>query len=97
MKLNLKDLYRAFEQAEEGVTTPIDGVNTYLLEKVLRPTLQGKAPRLQEIDYSKFEDDDISDLADYCERLGRSVVKLEQFTGAVAAIEAIPSHSRQFC
>lgn len=97
MKLHLKDLCRAFRQAEEAETTSAEGVNPYLLEKVLRPTLQGKAPMLKDIDYDQFEDSDISELADYCERLENTSRKLEQFVGAVANIRAVPCRSRRFC
>ena len=97
MKLNLKELSHAFRKLKEEETVSSNGVNSYLLEKVLLPTLQGNAPMLKDIDYSQFEDDDISDLANYCESLMAESNRLMQFVGAVASIEAVPCCSRQFC
>lgn len=97
MKLNLKNLCREFAEAKEAETTPTDGVNPYLLEEVLRPVLRGNSLTLRAIDYNQFEDDDISDLADYCERLEVTSRKLEQFVGAVTLLKAFSSRSRQFC
>lgn len=97
MKLDLTNLCREFMSVKEGDITPADGVNPYLLKTVLRPAMQGNPPILADIDYNQFEDDDISDLADYCERLEFAARKLEQFVGAVASIKAIAARSRQFC
>lgn len=97
MKLHLKDLCCAFGKAEEAETISTEGVNPYLLEQVLWPALRGNAPELKDIDYDQFESEDLSELADYCERLEITSKKLEQFVGAVAGIEAVPCRSRQFC
>lgn len=97
MKLHLKELSRAFQRAEASETTPTQGVNSYLLEKVLWPTLQGNPPRLNQIDYDQFTEDDLYEMADYCEHREATSRKLSQFVGAVAAISPIPCRSRQFC
>ena len=97
MKLDLKELSHAFRKLKESETVPLNEVNPYLLEKILLPTLQGHVPTLKDIDYSQFEDGDITELADYCERLMDESNKLMQFVGAVASIEAVPCRSRQFC
>lgn len=97
MKLRVNTLCRELDKAKEGEDISSAELNTYLLEKVLRPTMEGNPPRLSEIDFEQFEHDDITELADYCERLGVISSKLRQFVGAVAAIPAIPCRSRQFC
>lgn len=97
MKLNLTNLCREFMALKEGDIMPTDGVNPYLLKSVLRPVMQGNPPILADIDYNQFEDDDISDLADYCAQLEFAARKLEQFVGSVASIKAIAARSRQFC
>lgn len=97
MKLHMKELSRAFQRTEASETTPTRGINSYLLEKVLRPTLQGNPPRLRSIDYDQFVEDDLYELASYYEQLESTCTKLSQFVGAVAAIEAIPCRARRFC
>lgn len=97
MKLDRKSLCRKLEAAEKTETVSKANVNDYLLEKVLRPTLQGKAPRLNEIDYDQFEEEEIDELADYCERLEITSGKLSRFVGAVACFDATPCRARQFC
>lgn len=97
MKLHLKDLSRAFRRAEAAETTPTEGVNFYLLEEVLRPTLQENPPRLKDIDYAQFEEDDLYELAGYYEQLEATSKKLSQFVGAVATLDPVPCRSRQFC
>ncbi len=97
MKLHMKELSRAFLRTEASETTPTEGVNSYLLEEVLRPTLRGNPPRLRSIDYDQFTEDDLYALADYYEQLERTCIKLSQFVGAVSAIGATPCRIRQFC
>ena len=97
MKLRVNTLCRELDKAKEGEDISSAELNTYLLEKVLRPTMEENPPRLSEIDFEQFEHDDIAELADYCERLGVISSKLGQFVGAVAAIPAIPCRARQFC
>lgn len=97
MKMNLKELQRAFRKVTEGETVPRDGLNAYLLEQVLRPTMLGRPPRLNEIDYEQFEEDDIGRLAEYYDHLESTSRQLSQFVGAVASIAATPCRARQFC
>lgn len=97
MKMDRKALCHKLKAAKEAETVPKANVNAYLLEKVLSPTLMGKAPRLNEINYDQFEEEDIEELADYCEQLEITSGKLSRFVGAVAFFDAIPCRTRQFC
>lgn len=97
MKLHLKDLCREFGRAKDEETVSSKGVNPYLLENVLRPTLQGEAPRLGDIDYEQFELEDIGALSDYYDNIWKDSAKLGQFVRAVTALPPVPSRERQFC
>lgn len=97
MKLHLKDLCREFGKAKDEETVPNNGVNPYLLEKVLRPALQGEAPTLGEIDYEQFDLEDIGELSNYYESMWRTAEKLGQFVSAVTSLAPVPSRERQFC
>lgn len=97
MKLHLKDLCREFGRVKSGETVPSEGVNPYLLENVLRPTLQGEAPMLGDIDYEQFDLEDIGALSDYYDNMWKDSEKLGQFVAAVASLAPVPSRERQFC
>lgn len=97
MKLHLKTLCREFHRAEAKDTVPAKEVNPYLLKNVLWPTLQGNAPMLGKIDYDQFDDDDISKLCEYYEKIHDTALKLAQFSDAVMSVEPVPCRSRQFC
>ncbi len=96
MKLHLKDLCREFGRAKEEETVSKEGVNPYLLEKVLRPALQGEAPMLGDIDYEQFDLEDIGALCDYYECMWKTAEKLGQFVSAVASLAPVPSRKCQF-
>lgn len=97
MKLDRKCLCQEFHRAERSDVISHEGVNTYLLEKVLRPTLMGKPPRLDAIDYDAFETEDIDALADHYRKLEAAAQRLEQFVSAVASTAPIPCKTRRFC
>lgn len=97
MKLHLKDLCREFGRAKEEDPVSREGINPYLLEKVLWPTLRGDAPKLEDIDYGQFDLADIGALSNYYENIWRAAEKLEQFVSAAASLEPVPSRERQFC
>jgi len=97
MKLHLKDLCREFGKAKDEETVPRGGINPYLLENILWPTLQGEAPTLGSIDYAQFDEEDIGALSDYYEKMWKAAEKLEQFVSAVASFDPVPSRERQFC
>lgn len=97
MKLHLKDLCREFGKAKAEETVPNNGVNLYLLEKVLRPALQGDAPMLGDIDYEQFDLEDIGTLSDYYDNMWKAAEKLGQFVTAAASLDPVPSRERQFC
>lgn len=97
MKLHLKDLCREFRRTKDEETVPSKGVNRYLLENVLRPTLEGDAPMLGDIDYEQFDLEDIGVLSDYYDEMWKASGKLGQFVSAVSSLAPVPSRERQFC
>ena len=97
MKINRKVLCREFQHAPAEETVSTEGVNSYLLERVLRPTLRGDPPKLRDIDYDAFDEEDIDELSAYYERMWRASEKLQQFLTAVASVVPVPSRDRHFC
>ena len=55
MKLDLKLLAIRFSQAKDEPPAPTEGVNPYLLEKILLPCMNGESILLRDIDYSAFD------------------------------------------
>lgn len=97
MKLNLKLLATRFSQAEDESPVPEDGVNRYLLDNILRPTMSGDTLCLGDIDYDAFDEDDVFALEDYHERLARAAGLLGQFAQTVDHIPPTPKKARMFC
>lgn len=97
MKLDLKLLSMRFSQAEEEPPAPTDGVNPYLLEKILLPCMNGEEVLLQDIDYEAFEVEDIDDLENYYDRLRRAGRQLGQLTKTVWNCPPEAYKARLFC
>lgn len=97
MKLNLKLLATRFFQAEEGICLPDDSVNSYLLENVLRPNLEGNLLYLGDIDFDAFDTEDVSALEDYYDRLELAARSLGQFAQTVDRVPPAPKAARMFC
>ncbi len=65
MKLDLKLLSMRFSQKEDEPPVPTEGINPYLLEKVLRPCMGGGTIRLPDIDYDAIAIEDLEPLEEY--------------------------------
>lgn len=97
MKLNLKLLSTRFFQAKAEPAAMEDGVNRYLLEHVLRPTLNGDALYLGDIDFDAFDAEDVSTLENYYEGLDQAARTLGQFAQTVDRAPPAPQKTRMFC
>lgn len=97
MKLDLKLLSMRFSQTKDEPPAPTDGVNPYLLEKILLPCMNGESILLRDIDYSAFDVEDIEPLAEYHDELARARYKLEQLTKTVQNLPPAAKKSRAFC
>lgn len=83
MKLDLKLLSMRFSQAKDEPPVPTDGVNGYLLQKILLPCMNGGSVLLRDIDYEAFEVEDVDEVEEYYDKLSRAGGRLRQFTETV--------------
>ena len=97
MKLDLKLLSMRFSQTKDEPPAPTEGVNPYLLEKILLPCMNGESILLRDIDYSAFDVEDIKPLAEYHDELAQARYKLEQLTKTVRNLPPAAKKSRVFC
>ena len=97
MNFDLNCLCQLLASAPDEEIVSSEGCNAYLMEKVFRPMLRGEPPRIGEIDYGQFEEDDIGIVAAYFDRLWYQAQKIEQFVGAVSSIDPAACKVRRFC
>lgn len=97
MKLDLKLLSMRFSQAKDEPPVPTDGVDPYLLEKVLRPCMDGADILLRDIDFDAFDAEDVDLLEQYYDKLSRAAGKLRQLTETVRKLPPQAHKARMFC
>ena len=98
MRLDLKLRPTRFFQNPEEPPVPQEGVNSYLLEKVLLPTLHHHADiHLCDIDFEAFDVEDVSMLEEYYGKLWNAGQRLKQFTQTVSQTRPTASGVRSFC
>lgn len=97
MKIDLKVLCTQLSRAKEEETVSTKGVDEYLLNKVLRPLMRNETVLLKDIDFSRFDSEDVKWLISYYESLEMQGQKLMQVVGAVANIEPTACKARRFC
>lgn len=97
MKMDLKILCGHLVRAGEEKTVSTRNCNPYLLEKVLQPLMREETVLLKDIDFSRFDADDVRDLASYYESLEMQGRTLRQLVGVIANIEPIACKTRRFC
>lgn len=97
MKLDLKLLSIRFSQAKDEPPVPTEGVNAYLLEKLLLPSMNGETICLKDIDYEAFDPDDIETLGDYYTALWKAGGELRQLTETVQKLPPEARKARVFC
>lgn len=97
MKLDLTLLSMRFSQAKDEPPVPTNGVNGYLLQKILLPCMNGENIRLRDIDYDAFEVEDVDELEEYYDKLSRAGRRLRQFTETVQNSPPEARKVRLFC
>ena len=97
MKLDLKLLAIRFSQAKDEPPAPAEGVNPYLLEKILLPYMNGESILLRDIDYSAFDVEDIEPLAEYHDELAQAGYTLEKLAKPVHNLPPYAKKPRTFC
>ena len=97
MRLDLELLSIRLSQKEAELTVSTDGVNTYLLENVLQPCMEGNPVFLGDIAFDAFAPDDIQKLGAYHDNLIYASEKLVQFVKTVDCAPPAASRNRMFC
>ena len=97
MKLDLKLLVMRFSQAKDEPPVQTDGVNEYLLKKILLPCMNNEKVCLRDIDYDAFDMEDVDLLERYYNDLSRAGGKLQQLTETVQNIRPEARKARMFC
>lgn len=97
MKLDLKLLSIRFSQAKDEPPVPTDGVNKYLLEKVLLPSMSNSGVYLRDIDFDAFAMEDVNILAEYYGELYKAGGKLRQLVETVRKVPPEARKARVFC
>lgn len=97
MKMDLKGLCKQLARAKEETSVSTKDGNSYLLEQVLRPLMLGKRLLLKDIDFSKFDAEDLRWLYSYYESLEMQGRKLVQLVGVIGKIEPAACKLRMFC
>ena len=97
MQVDLNALRRKLKEALPEDTVNASEVNPYLLNEVLRPMLAGTELCYGDIDYSKFDADDLQVIARYCQTRNHVIEVLKNLVGNI--IKAVPAacSSRAFC
>lgn len=97
MRLDLKLLAVRFSQKREEPPIPQEGLNPYLLEKILTPALNRTDIYLGDIDFTAFDAEDVDELENYYNRLYNAGQGLEQFVQTVAQTRPVAGSVRSFC
>ncbi len=97
MKLDLKLLSIRFSQMKNEPPVPTESINSYLLEKILLPCMNGGKILLQDIEFDSFEVKDIDELEEYYNELSKAGVKLRQFMETVRNLPSVTCKTRSFC
>lgn len=97
MKLDLKLLSIRFSQVKDEPPVPTDGVNKYLLEKVLLPSMSDSGVYLRDIDFDAFDMDDVNVLEQYYDDLYKAGGKLKQLIETVRKVPPEARKARVFC
>jgi len=97
MKLDLKLLAGSLSRAEPGKAVLAGGCSPYLLDKVFRPISRGERVCFRDLDYSRFDQGDLSALSEYNEAVEKAIQASQERAGNIAKIEPAPNRVRRFC
>ena len=96
MKLDLKKFCRLLSQVGKPAGPDAD-VNPYLLDHVLTPALNGADVRIGDIDFSRFDEEDIENLAEYYDGLREIQREAARLEDRVSLIPPAAGKVRAFC
>ena len=97
MNLNLDAFNKYLSEAEAGETVPTGDVNPYLLECVLKPMLYGKKLCYGDIDYSKFETDELRALSGHCDERWSAMGRIQALVSGLSGSRAAACSTRAYC
>ena len=96
MNLDLKKFCLLLSQAGGQIKPDVD-VNPYLLDHVLTPTLNGDNVRVGDIDFSRFDEQEIEELAEYYDCLCETHRDIARLRTKVSEIPPAAGKVRAFC
>ena len=76
---------------------PTKNLNSYLMESVIQPILQGKKVHYGDLDYDQFDDLDLHRAHGYCSALSNAGYKLLTLSKAIHNADACASRQCVFC
>lgn len=97
MNLDLKLLSMRFSQTKDEPPISTDGINGYLLQKILLPCMNGESILLRDIDCEAFEVEDVDVLESYYGKLCGAGRQLDQLSGTVWNCPPEARKARLFC
>ena len=97
MRVDILRLAGNLNAADAEPTVPLGEVNLYLLENVIRPLRQGVRVRYGDIDYAKFDIDDLRVAAHYTDQQSDVSNTLERLLDKVIEAKASACKTRAFC
>lgn len=97
MKLDLELLFTNLSRTEDYTGVSRDGINGYLIDKILFPCMNGETIRLCDIDFNAFDAEDVEELEGFYGRMTASVHELEKVLAAMSTASPVAANSRRFC
>ena len=97
MLVDLNILRQKLTEAPPEDTVDVSEVNPYLLNEVIRPLLDGRRITYGDIDYSRFELDDLRVAAHYCETRDSVCRNLQNLIGGIVGATPAACKARAFC
>lgn len=95
--MDIKGLCKRLAQAEEEESVSAQGCSEYLLHQILRPLARGESILLKNVDFSRFDTEDVRILEGYYESLEMQGRKLKEVVGAIANVSPAACKGRRFC
>ena len=97
MPANLDTLRKTLSETPAEDTVDSSEANSYLLNEVLQPMLDGKNLCYGDIDFSKFSADDVRYISHYYDEYEQVSKKLRGFLKSIVKAEASACRNRAFC
>lgn len=97
MELDFQRMGEAFRRIESADTFPKGEVNAYLWNELVLPLLQGGTLRFGDIDFSRFQADDLHLVEERCAAMERASGKLADLTERLVCLPCAAIQGRAYC